>query len=198
MERNFSIYSILNEAPGDNNQQQQGNGGNEDNFDIDTSLDDIDKDINNTDTGGDDANNNDLDLGGDDAEDTGGEGGGGNEEEDEPVDANTDFFSSLSSEEQAIKISQLKKQYNELYISCDDFIRKISSIETNENNILPISRINSTLETLKTYIADYLYHVYANKSFYENDVMFNRFLAIFKSISNILEDVYKDINKTNT
>lgn len=202
MDNNFSIYSILNEAPEDTDPKQDtaNNDQNDDNFNIDTSLDDLEKDID--DTGGTDNTNNDgndgdnLDLNGDEEE--GGEDAGSPaEEEDEPVDSNTDFFASLTSEEQAIKISQLKKQFNNLYTNCDELIEKVSNIETNENNIIPISRINSTMENMKTYIADYLYHVFANKSYYENDVMFNRFLSVFKSVNNILEDIFKESDREN-
>ena len=192
---NFSIYSILNEAPEDQNIEEPRG---DDNFTIDTSLDD--EESGGEEQGG--AAPPPSDNGGEEVPPEGEEGEGEYadeemppEEGDEPVDSNTDIFSSLTSEEQAIKISQLKKQFSTLYTNCDDLISKISNIDTDENNIIPISRINSTMETLKTYIADYLYHTFANKSFYENDVMFNRFLSIFKSISNILEDVFKETNR---
>ena len=202
----FSIYDILREADGDENQanntpaadantndnaqannaetnndnnNQQGNdpAGNDDNFDMDMSL----EDDGTGDEGGDDTGDTDN-------LDTGDTTGGG---EEEPVEANTDMFTSLSAEEQIMKISELKNQYSQLYNACDDLIEKISNIENNENTLAPLSKLINTLTDLKTYIIDYIYNQFDSKSFYENDVKLNFFLSIFYSISEVLTDIYK-------
>lgn len=159
--------------------------GSEDDFDIDTSLDD---------DGGDD-----LDLGGD-------SGGGGSDtstdtgssssssdidSEDEPVEANTDIFSSLTAEEQQVKIKELKNLYAELYTSVDDLLEKINDTDTDEDNIDILSRVSATLYTLKNYISDYLTTSFANKSYIENDIAFNRFLSILNSTASVVEDIGK-------
>ena len=199
----FSIYDILNEAPEDENPETINAG--------DTAGDDnapADNQDNTQDTGADDdfSIDTDLDDGGDDT-DTGEEGGdtqdfgnddtGGTGEgtDDEPVEANTDMFSSLSAEEQVVKIAQLKQQYADLYDSCDSILEKINNVESNETTIIPVSRISASINDLKGFIMDYLYQEFANKSYYENDVMFNRFLTIFKSVSNILETIARISSK---
>ena len=201
----FSIYDILQEADGDENQtndapaannvdnnaiqnndqnnNQQGdtnpagNDNADDDFNMDMSLEDGDDD-NATDTG-------DTDT----STDTMGDTTGDNSEE--PVDANTDMFTSLSAEEQMMKITELKNQYIQLYDSCDDLIEKISNIENTESTVAPLSKLVNTLTDLKKYIIDYLYVQFDSKSNYENDVQLNLFLSIFYSISEVLKDIYK-------
>ena len=196
----FSIYDILTEADDDqndvpsaeenNNEDIGGNdaAGEEEKDPTDAAMDDIDNSLDNI--GGDEVD----DAGGQDTGDTaGGDTGGGSVDmgssEDEPVEANTDMFGSLSAEEQKMKIMELKKQYSQLFDSCDDMIEKISTIKTTEITMVPVSRMTTILMNLKDYITDYLYNQFASMSYYENDVTFNRFLAIFKSISNILNDM---------
>lgn len=198
----FSIYDILTEAEDDNqnaNNDAPAEGENNNNEDTggddaagggdeeDTTMDDIDNSLDSI--GGDEGDDaGGADTGGGDSGDTGGTTDMGSGD-DEPVEANTDMFGSLSAEEQKMKIMELKKQYSQLFDSCDDMIDKISTIKTTEVTMVPISRMTNILMNLKDYITDYLYNQFATMSYYENDVTFNRFLAIFKSISNILNDI---------
>lgn len=206
----FSIWDILREADGDEQQPEAnttdtadspeateapaednnagGDQGGDDDFSIDTSLDNTD--------GGDDAAGGD-DMGSDSGGDDGANKNDGEDGDDEPVEANTDMFASLSAEEQTIKIKELKKLYNDLYTSIDDLIERISNIDYSEMNITYMFKINNTLYDLKQYVSDYMIHVFPTKSYYENDVMFNRFLLQVNSISAILEKIYKDIAKND-
>lgn len=203
----LSIFDILREAEGDEQQDAGGNapadpntpaetpveggedqagGEDEDNFDIDANLDDPDE---GTEGGDEDAP---ADDGGDDFGDTG-EGGGAEETDEEPNEDNTDIFSSLTAEEQQMKIMELKNQFNALYSSCDDLLEKLNSISVDEDSNNFISRMSSSLFDLRTYIADYLIYTFSQKSFVENDIMFNRFLAIVNSMSIALEKFQKRI-----
>jgi hypothetical protein len=187
----FSIYDIFNEAEDADNPSQEeqepktaaqaAEAADDDDFDIDTSLDDND--------GGDGENEADDNNGGGDDLSIPTDGGAGASSEDEPVESNTELFDSLSAEEQMMKISELKHQYADLFNSCDDMIDKLSTIKSTELTMVAISRLTNMLMNLKSYITDYLYNQFASNSYYENDVYFNRFLAIFKSISNILNDI---------
>ena len=151
--------------------------GGEDVFNIDTSLDDVDV----NDGGGDISDNPDSST------DTNSIDSNSDPEE-EPIEANTDIFSSLSAEEQQIKIKELKRLFMELYSSTDDILQKVNSTHTDENNIEIITKISSTLYSLREYINDYICNIFAFKSFIENDIVFNRFLAILNSISTIIEE----------
>jgi len=203
----LSIFDILREAEGDEQQDAGGNapadpnapaetpaeggddqagGEDEDNFDIDANLDEPDE---GTEGGDEDVPTDD---GGDDFGDTGG-GGGAEETDEEPNEDNTDIFSSLTAEEQQMKIMELKNQFNALYSSCDDLLEKLNSISVDEDSDNFISRMSSSLFDLRTYIADYLIYTFSQKSFVENDIMFNRFLAIVNSMSIALEKFQKRI-----
>lgn len=203
----LSIFDILREAEGDEQQDAGGNapadpntpaeapveggedqagGEDEDNFDIDANLDDPDE---GAEGGDEDAPAAD---GGDDFDDAGG-GGGAEEPEDEPNEDNTDIFASLTAEEQQMKIMELKNQFNALYSSCDDLLEKLNSISVDEDSDDFINRMSTSLFDLRTYIADYLIYTFAQKSFVENDIMFNRFLAIINSMSIALEKFQKRV-----
>lgn len=198
-----NLFALLNEAEDDQTTEapatdagteeaptpeESGEDATNDDFDIDTTLDDED--------GGDDDGMGD-DMGGTDDPDTSSTDTTTTtgDEEDEPVEANTDMFASLSAEEQRIKISELKKQFGALYSSIDDTLVKINNTETDENNIEVVQKITDVLVTTKRYIMDYLTVHFPAKSFLENDIMYNRFLSIVFSISNVLEEMGKIMHK---
>lgn len=156
--------------------------GSSEDFNIDTDIDDSD----NTDIGGEDGGGSD-DLGSSDSSSA----SSSDMSEDEPVEANTDIFSSLTAEEQVIKIKELKSMYSDLYSSCDDVLTKINELDTDEVDLDTLNRVSMTLFSLKQYISDYLINVFPNKSYIENDISFNRFLTILNSVATVLEDLVK-------
>lgn len=164
---------------------EEGNeaGGGDDDFSIDASLDDGTYDNADggevTDNGGEEPSTEDSD--------SGSNGGGSSDGDDEVNDDNTDIFSSLTAEEQQIKIKELKSLYQNLYSSCDEILDRINNLDTDEENLHIVTRISNSMYDLKRYIADYITHVFPNKSFIENDIAFNRFLLIIKSITDILD-----------
>ena len=157
----FSFYDILDESSEE--EQFNSNVLLEDEFDIDTSLDDVPKP--GEDQGGDAGDNSqqpsdgDQQQDGDDQQQDDGSGyegqeggddgsgeapqddqGGGEDSEDgeEPVEANTDIFDSLSADEQKIKIMELQRLYGEMYNSCDDISKRLNDLDTEflgENDI---------------------------------------------------------------
>lgn len=157
---------------------------NNDDFDIDTNLndDDIDGDISSDKDSQTDTSTNTSDSIGDSSDSV--------DSEDKPVEANTNIFSSLSNEEQQIKISELKRLYNDLYCSCDDTLLRINDIDPDED-LEVLTRIAATLYRLKHYIADYMTNKFAINSYIENDVEFNRFLVIFNSVASVIEELAK-------
>lgn len=196
----FSVYDLLKEAEGDENQDQapaetdtqtsaeapaENDAGDNDDFDIDADLD------NNEDNAEDNANEPD-DFATDDNYSS---NNTTDDSEDDPVEDNTDIFASLTAEEQQMKIMELKSQYNSLYTSCDDLLEKINDLDVDEDSLEFVSRITNTLFELKKYIADYLIYTFADKSFIENDIMFNRFLSIIKSIDVVFSKFEKRVDR---
>ena len=168
-----------------NNQQDQNN--NDDNAGRDDEQESSDDDFNiDTDIGGDDEG------GGDDSGNGGGDIGGGDvgaSTEGEVNQANTDIFDTLSAEEQAIKINELKKLYNALYTTINETITKVRSIDNDNIDYTIIYRISATLYDLRDDVATYIFKVFPIKSYYENDVAYNRFLSILNGISSVLGEI---------
>ena len=161
--------------------------GNDEDFDVDTNIDDgADGDPDSTE--GDDADGGD-DLGGD----SGGSLDGGGEEEVNPK--NTDIFSTLSKEEQAIKITELKKKFNELYIYISDMYGKINDVNPDEDNLEAIYRVTSGLYSTKEYVGDYIKNIFPMKSYIENDIAYNRFLTIIQSITQVINTLASEIEE---
>ena len=195
-----SIYDILSlreaedtpSAPAENKDE----GGLDDDFSIDTSLDDggSPEDGNNsetTDIGGEPSEGGDDGESSSDGNNEPVEGGEGMEDEAEEIPANTDIFASLTAEEQEVKIKELKRLFVSLYTSCDDMLTRIDNLEINEDNLDSLSRISNSLYDMKIYISDYLASVFNTKSYIENDIAFNKFLIVIKSITDIMEDIAK-------
>lgn len=153
--------------------------GKDEDFNIDTNLADSDQDTESDTSGDEDSGSTEPDTSSSTSDIN----------NDEPIKANTDIFSSLSAEEQQIKIKELKRLFNTLYCSCDDTLVKINNIDTDENSIEIVTRLSSTIYNLKIYITDYITNLFSSKSYIENDVAFNRFLSILNSVLAVINDL---------
>ena len=155
--------------------------GNDEDFDVDTNIDD--DSAGDTDTG-------------DSDQDIGDSTGGGIDDSTEEVNpTNTDIFSTLSKEEQSIKIKELKRLFNDLYIYICDMLTKINDISPDEDNIEPIYRVTAGLFSIKDNISYYIKDVFPIKSYIENDIAYNRYLTIIQSITTILNQVASEMEE---
>lgn len=161
-------------------QEDEEDFGSEDDFNINADLSEEDTGGDNEDMSSDDSSSDTSSV-----DDTEGEG----LEEPEANEANTDIFSSLTAEEQIIKIKELQRLFGDLYTSVDDIHKKINDIGFDEDNIEIMNRISSTIYSLKKYIGDYITDKFPYKSYIENDIAFNRFLSILNSVTSVLNDV---------
>ena len=166
----------------DNKTGEEDMAGGNDDFDIDASLD-----------GGEDGGENSESSPSD--SDDGGSGsdsaGGDNNSDEEVNDDNTDIFSSLSAEEQQIKIKELKGLYQQMYTSCDELLDRINNLDYTEDSLPIMTRITYALYDLKKYISEYIISIFPRKSYIENDIAFNRFLMILNSVKDILSRYQK-------
>ena len=166
----------------DNETSEEDIAGGDDDFDIDASLDDGEDGGENS-----DSSPSDSDDGG-----SGSDSAGGDNNSDEEVnDDNTDIFSSLSAEEQQIKIKELKGLYQQMYTSCDELLDRINNLEFTEDSLPVMNRITYALYDLKKCWSEYIISVYPRKSYIENDIAFNRFLMILNSVKDILSRYQK-------
>lgn len=180
-ETNDNADAPADDAGGDEDTTDMGN---DEDFDVDTNIED----------GGDDnpdsTEGDDGDLGSDSGRSD--MDGGGDEEVNSK---NTDIFSTLSKEEQAIKISELKKKFNELYIYISDMYGKINDINVDEDSLDTIYRVTAGLYSTKNYIGDYIKQIFPMKSYIENDIAYNRFLTIIQSITNVINKLSAEIEE---
>ena len=216
----FSIFDILREqgvlkeaegdentsdgasATGGNNEADNGEdnetggedmaGGNDD-FDIDASLDDGE------DEGGEGDMGENPESSPSDSDGSSGSDSANGEDSDEEVnDDNTDIFSSLSAEEQQIKIKELKGLYQQMYTSCDEILERINNLEFTEDSLPVMTRITYALYDLKKYISEYIISIFPRKSYIENDIAFNRFLMILNSVKDILTRYQKKAERDDS
>lgn len=148
----------------------------------------------------------DIDMGDEGGGDTGGEGGddssadstgssGDSTNEDEEVDENKkaeeEIFGDLTHDQLDIKHKELKNQYLNLYDMTTEIIDRISSIAISEDITFVIDYISTTLSNLRDMVVDYINDVYKTKSYTENLINYNRFLATLSGINKILEEINK-------
>lgn len=177
--------AATNEDPGaeDTDTTDGGDADNEDDdgneeFDIDTSIDG---------EGDDEGSGEDTDT----APSATGDGDTASmsdgEQEANPI--NTEIFDSLTPEEQAVKIKELKRLYKELYTSVSDLADRIDDTRVDEDNIDAMDKINSDIFTLKSSIRDYFTNTFETKSYIENDIKFSQFLYYLNSIRDVVDKV---------
>lgn len=158
---------------------------------------------------------------GDDApppEDTGGDGettdyteeGGGEEgegdnnapppetESDQPVDdikkQEEELYGNLTPDQLDIKHKELKTQFLAMYDMTTTIIERIGDAAISEENIGIAEYISDNLSRLRDMLVDYMNNVYQGKSYIENSINYNRFLAVLNGINKILEEVDKKQN----
>ena len=162
--------------------EQDAEGDDED-FDIDTSLDGDEEE------GGGEEGEGEAPPEEAPAQDQGGGEG------EEPVQANTDIFATLSAEEQQIKLSELKKLYKDMYSAVSDLIHRVDDMDLDENIMEPMTRISDVLHRLQDSIADYFNNLFNIRSYFENDVKYNEFLLVLNQTTTIVDDLAKSREK---
>lgn len=168
---------------GDNN-SDDGGDSEEGDFDVDTDLSSADG----GDSGGDDGGGGD-DFGSSD------DSSSSSDDEGEANQANTDIFSSLTKEEQQLKIGELKNLFGEIYSRSDDVLERISDLDQDEIGIQVISRLSSSVYRLRNYLSDYIVKVFPNKSYIENKTIYFEFLTSINTITQVIENIIKEKQK---
>jgi len=132
----------------------------------------------------------------------GGEDGGGGEaqgseppppEEEAPVDnikqQEEELYNELTPEQLDIKHKELKTQFLNMYDEVVAIIDRIGDVNVAEENIGTIEYVSNTLANLKDMLSDYMNTVYKTKSYFENSINYNRFLAVLGGINKVLEEM---------
>ena len=98
----------------------------------------------------------------------------------------------LSPEELNVKHTELKSLFLKLYDSTNTIIDRIGNISINNKNSSVINFISRNLADLRTMVVDYLDEVYSTKSYTENSITNNRFVAVLHGINKMLEELGKN------
>jgi hypothetical protein len=202
-----SIFDILNEAEDDNdssstetsndsNNSSETEENNSDNIDAEADSDndgdlDVDADLGDEDTATDDINLDSSNNNDSSSDDSSFDSSDNEDNESEPNKANTDIFSSLSAQEQKLKIGKLKKDFGILYSNINDLEEKINVLDEDKIDIKILDRLNSSVYKFKVIIAEYINTVYDNKSYIENKVQYMKFIVIINTINSVVEKVLK-------
>lgn len=101
----------------------------------------------------------------------------------------------MTPEQLDIKHKELKSQFLAMYDLTSSIIDRIGDASINEENIAAVEFISENLSRLRTMLTDYIDSVYAGKSYIENAVTFNRFLATLNGINKMLEQMEKKEDK---
>lgn len=121
-----------------------------------------------------------------------------NSDSEEEIDADSlkaldgKLYDDLSPAEQKLKIRHLKELYTNLFYKCAKISEKLNSVFVEDDNVtLQIKMAGSTLFNLKQMISDYFLNIFDSKSYQENDIMFNRYLAMLNEVKLLTDELKK-------
>ena len=101
----------------------------------------------------------------------------------------------LSTHHLDIKHEELKSQFLSMYDMVTSIIERIDDATVRKDNIKVIHYISDTIVKLKSMLTDYIENVYSTRSYIENSVIYNRFLAVLNGVLKILEEMNKNDDK---
>lgn len=103
-----------------------------------------------------------------------------------------EIYADLTPEELDIKHRELKNQFLAMFDMTTELIERINNISLPPKDIPIIEYASNNLAKLRTMLGDYMNSVYRTKSYTENHINYNRFLATLNGISKILEEINKN------
>ena len=145
-----------------------------------------------------DGNDSGDDSGSDNSDDNNSSGdsndsSGGDDNSEEKVDdikkQEEELYNNLTPEQLDIKHKELKRNYLALYELINTIIEKISAANISEENVSIIEFASNNLVNLKDMVIDYMENVYKTKSYIENSIIYNRYLATLTAINKMLEEM---------
>ena len=122
-------------------------------------------------------------------------GGDGQIQADDARGLENELFKDLTPDQLDLKHNELKNNFMTLYNSIASIIDRVNDIPTSEEYNATISFVSNQLADLRTMVADYMNNVYSTKSYMENAMNYNRFLATLNGINDILDEVAKEFGK---
>ena len=103
-----------------------------------------------------------------------------------------EILANLTPEELDIKHKELKTQFLAMFDMTTELIERINNISLDPEDVPIVEYASNNLAKLRTMLGDYMESAYKTKSYTENYVNYNRFLATLNGISKILEEINKN------
>lgn len=104
-----------------------------------------------------------------------------------------ELFKDLTPDQVDLKHKELKRNFSELYDSIANIIDRVNDIPNSEQFTAAIGFVSEQLSNLKQMVADYMNDVYSTKSYMENAMNYNRFLATLNGVKDILVEINKEL-----
>ena len=113
--------------------------------------------------------------------------------EEAPVDElkaqEEEMYSNLTPEQLDVKHKELKTRFLDMYDMTTELVDRIGDAIITEENIGVIEYVSKNLNNLRTMLSDYVSSIYSTKSYIENSINYNRFLAVLNGINKMLEQI---------
>lgn len=113
--------------------------------------------------------------------------------EEAPVDElkaqEEEMYSNLTPEQLDVKHKELKTRFLDMYDMTTELVDRIGDAIITEENIGVIEYVSRNLNSLRTMLSDYVSSIYSTKSYIENSINYNRFLAVLNGINKMLEQI---------
>lgn len=111
------------------------------------------------------------------------------ESESELKSLENDIFKDISPEQMNIKIMELKKQYLEVHVTITDVLTRTNKIPKTSHNMSVLEFIINKLMELKDIVQFYLANTFDTKSYVENMVNYQQYLATLNTINRLLKEI---------
>lgn len=105
------------------------------------------------------------------------------------------IFDQLPEDQKAAKNKELKNIFNSVYYNCQKISDEVDQIMKTPENVKVYEYITNTLSDLMQYIKDYLTNNFNNRTYMENVVEFEKYLAVLDGIKKVLVDLKNKQNK---
>lgn len=178
----------------EDNTQEENTDQQQDTADEDTTNSDDNQEDGTTDYTEDDSTDDMDDTGTDDGASSNQSSGGQAEQPVDDIKKQEEELIGLTPTQLDIKHTELKNQYLNMFDIVISIIERLDDISIDKDTIPVIEYISDTLANLKTRLSDYVENVYSIKSYIENSINYNRFLAVLNGIQKILEEINKNNN----
>lgn len=105
-------------------------------------------------------------------------------------DLEKDIYDNLTEPQMDIRSKELKRNFVNLYDAVNDIIERINDISKDSASIKPLEFVSEKLTDLADRLSDYLSYTFSTKSYTENEINYNIFLAAIDQINDVLEKIH--------